>query len=168
MKKWIFVFFFFLIGTAHAQKIQNTFQIKTGYNRIGFFNELGYKLDVKHHQFKLGLRHYTLDNFFEKNTVGLSVDYAYQFRSENDRYFFYPGISTAFFVENKTNARVFNYDYKLINGIGVNLNSNWALFYQIGFGVVSAKSKLMLNDEVVAVAYFNYELALGINYRFNN
>lgn len=157
-----------LVGThGYSQSTQNSLQLQSGFNRIGFYNELGFKFDIKRNQFKLGLRHYTLDNFFEKNTIGFSFDYNYWLASKSEKYFFYPGISTTFFMENKSSAQVFISDIKLINGVGINLNKKWALFYQLGFGIVTTKSYLLSSSDVTNTAYFNYELALGVVYHLN-
>ena len=167
IERCIILLLLLLSLSSNAQMSQKYLQATTGFNRIGFFNEAGFKIGIKNNQFKLGLRHYTLDNFFEKNTVGLSMDYYYQLFSKDNKYYFYPGISTVFFMENKTNAQVFNYDYKLINGVGVNLNVNWSLFYQIGFGITTTRAHLLNSTDVTKVDYFNYELGLGVSYRFN-
>lgn len=166
IKELILILFVFFTCLSNAQSSQNFLQVTTGFNRVGFFNEAGFKFEIKHHQFKFGLRHYTLDNFFEKNTIGFSFDYNYQFTSRNNKFFFYPGVSTAFFMENKTNTQVFNSDYKLVNGVGINLNPKWSVFYQLGFGVITTKSYLINSSDVVQISFFNYELAVGLSYRF--
>lgn len=167
LKKGIYLVFLLVVTSGYSQSVQNSFQVQTGFNRIGFYNELGFKFDIKRNQFKLGLRHYTLDNFFEKNTIGFSFDYSYLLPSKNEKYFFYPGISSSFFMENKSTAQVFISDFKLINGVGINLNKKWSLFYQLGFGVVTTKSYLINSSDVTNTAYFNYELALGVVYHLN-
>lgn len=151
-----------------SQGTNESLTLKTGFNRIGFYNSLSFIGDFNNHQINLGLRHYNLDNFFEKNTIGLDVGYQYLIASKNDKFYFYPGVSTSFFRENKTQAIVSLTDLKLINGVGINLNEKWSLNYQLGAGVLLTKSILHNIGEVNKIEYYNYEMSFGINYRFRS
>jgi hypothetical protein len=165
IRKILFVCVLFYSFNNLAQQTIHNIELSAGFNRIGFFNQASFKIDIKNNQFKLGLRHYTIDNFFEKNTIGMSLGYNYKVTSKSNKTYFYPGVNTAFFIENKTNSRVFISDYKLINGIGVNLNSKWSLYYQLGFGVVTTKTYVIDIGDVISVPYFNYEMLFGVCYQ---
>jgi|GEM_PF-1647256 len=168
MKKIVWILLFFVSYNGISQSISHNAQITTGYNRIGFYNELSYKLGIKNNFLKFGARHYTFDNFFEKNTIGFSFDYSKKIDSKNEKFYFYPGVSFSVFSENKTNANVVLKDYKVISGIGFNSFKKISIYYQLGFGVLAATSKLKSVDEVVKINYFNYEMVFGLSYRFGS
>jgi len=159
---------FFLSFQAFSQSNKEFLELSSGFNRIGFYNDFAFKFEIKQHQINLGLRHYTLDNFFEKNTVGMSVGYKYIIHAQNNKFYFYPGINANFFKENKSIGQVFLSDFKLISGVGLNLNHKWSLFYQLGLGVVKTRSELVITEIITKVDYFNYEIALGISYSFGD
>jgi hypothetical protein len=154
-----------VINVTFGQTKNHFIDLSTGFNRIGFYNELGYKFEINSHQLKIGARHYTLDNFFEKNTVGASLAYSYLVRGTSNKFYFYPGINISFFNENKNNANVILSEYKLVNGFGYNFNKRWSLSYQLGFGVILTKSHLPNFEEPIRLEYFNYELAVGLSYK---
>jgi len=158
----------FLSFQTFSQSNKEFIELSTGFNRIGFYNDLAFKFEIKYHQVNLGLRHYTLDNFFEKNTVGMSIGYKYIIHGQNNKFYFYPGLNTSFFKENKSIGQVFLSDFKLINGVGVNFNPKWSLFYQLGLGVLKTRAELIVNQGVSKIDYFNYEIALGISYSFGD
>jgi len=166
MKYNVLILLVFVCSTGFSQLINHNVQVSTGYNRIGFFNEASYKLGIKNNYLKLGARHYTFDTFFEKNTIGASIDYTYHVNSKNDKFYFYPGISFSVFSEIKTNIKLIVKDYKLINGIGYNGIKNLSIYYQLGFGVIDATSTVNKVDEIVKINYFNYEMVFGLCYRF--
>lgn len=168
MKNSVLILFLFMSYNGISQFVNHNTQLSTGYNRVGFYNELSYKLGLKKHYFKFGARHYTFDDFFEKNTIGFSFDYTRKFDSENKKVYFYPGVSMSFFVEDKTHAKVSLKDYKLISGIGVNIVKKLSIYYQLGFGVLDATSNLKMVNEIVKINYFNYEMVFGLSYRFGN
>lgn len=168
MKSIGLFFLLFLTFNGVAQNSNHNVQGATGYNRIGFYNELSYKFGVKQNYFKFGARHYTIDNFFETNAIGGSVDYMYHLNSKNDKFYFYPGASFTFFTENKSNAKIVLNDFKLINGVGYNAFKGFSVYYQMGFGIVDVKSKLTQIEKIVKINYFNYEMVFGINYRFSS
>jgi len=168
MRNIVWILLLFVSYNGFSQLVSHNTQISTGYNRIGFYNELSYKLGMKNNLLKFGARHYTFDNFFEKNTVGFSLDYSRTIDSKNENFYFYPGVSFSVFSENKTNANVVLKDYKLINGIGFNIVKKISIYYQLGFGVLDVTSKLKSADEVVKINYFNYEMVFGLSYRFGN
>ncbi len=168
MKNKVFILLLFVSFTGGTQLISHRAQVSTGYNRIGFFNEISYKIGLKNNYLKLGIRHYTFDNFFEKNTIGGAIDYTYQLHSKNGNLHFYPGLSFTVFSENKSNAKVTLKDYKLINGIGYNGIKNLTIYYQLGFGILDATSVLKSIDEIVKINYFNYEMVFGLSYRFKS
>jgi len=168
MGKLVYILFFFISFVGYSQKLNHNAQLSTGYNRVGFYNELSYKIGSKNHLVKIGVRHYTFDNFFEKNTIGLSIDYSYMLNSKNDKFYFYPGASFTVFSEDKDHVVAVLKEYKLINGIGYNIIKNLSFYYQLGFGIIDVKSKLKDVEEVVKINYFNYEMVFGLNYRFGN
>ena len=162
------LFISFAVFLSTAQSNNEYLQLSTGYNRIGFYNDLAFKFEIKQHQISFGLRHYTLDNFFEKNTIGMSLGYNYIIHAQNEKFYFYPGISTGFFKENKSYAQVYLTDLKLINGVGYNISKHWSINYQLGLGVLKTKSYLVNVGEVSKIDYFNYEISVGLTYRFGN
>lgn len=166
MKEIVLFFTLFLHFIGNAQSVNHKAQLTTGYNRIGFYNEVSYKFGVKKHELKFGARHYTFDNFFEKNTIGLSIDYLNKFYSKNEKLFFYPGVSFSIFKEQKSNAKVTLTDYKVITGLGYTFYRGMSLYYQLGFGILDTRAQLKVVDELVKINYFNYEMAIGISYRF--
>jgi len=166
MKNIVWTLLFFISYNGISQSISHNAQISTGYNRVGFYNELSYKLGIKNHVFKFGARHYTFDNFFENNTVGFSIDYSRTIDSKNEKLYFYPGASFSVFFENKTKANVVLMDYKLINGVGFNIVKKISIYYQLGVGILDVTSRLKDVDEVVKINYFNYEMVFGLSYRF--
>jgi hypothetical protein len=168
MKKVALILMFSAAFNCFSQNTNESLALRTGFNRVGFYNSFGFVGDIKNHQINVGLRHYTLDNFFEKNTIGLDLGYQYLINAKNEKFYFYPGISTSFFRENKTQAIVYLTDLKLINGVGINLNEKWSLNYQLGVGVLFIKSNLYDIGEVNKIEYYNYEMSFGINYRFRN
>ena len=168
MKNRILIFLFFLSYNGFSQYVNHTAEISTGYNRIGFYNELSYKLGLKSHNLKFGGRHYTLDNFFEKNIIGLSFDYTKIIVSNNEQLYFYPGVSISCFIEDKSHAKVILKDFKVISGIGVNIVKNLSVYYQIGFGILDVSSNLKIVGEIVKFNYFNYEMVFGLSYCFSN
>lgn len=168
MKNRVLILIIFLSYNGWSQFVNHNAQISTGYNRIGFYNELSYKLGLKEHYLKFGARHYTFDNFFEKNTIGFSFDYTKQINSKQGKFYFYPGVSLSFFVEDKTHAKLSLQDYKLLNGIGFNILKNVSIYYQLGVGIIDATSQLKIVNERVKINYFNYEMVFGLSYRFGN
>jgi len=169
MKNYSTILIFLLISFfGIGQNVKHIAQFSTGYNRIGFYNELAYKIDAYQHQLKIGGRHYTFDNFFEKNTIGISLDYTYQIQSRGKHFYFYPGVSYTFFKEHKTNVVVNLTDIKLISGVGFKIYKGLSIYYQLGFGVLDAKSELKKKNETVKANYFNYEMAFGLSYRFGS
>lgn len=148
-----------------SQSNNESVLLTNGYDRIGFYIEPAFRFNINNHRGKIGLRYYTFDNFFEKNSVGLSAAYDYKFEGKNNKTFFYTGISSAFFKENKTTAQVYLTELMLTNGIGINFLKNFSFFYQLGLGVALNKSILLSGGETNN-QYYNYELALGFAYHF--
>jgi len=148
-----------------SQSNNESVLLTNGYDRIGFYIEPAFRFNINNHRGKIGLRYYTFDNFFEKNSVGLSAAYDYKFEGKNNKTFFYTGISSAFFKENKTTAQVYLTELMLTNGIGINFLKNFSFFYQLGLGVALNKSILLYGGETNN-QYYNYELALGFAYHF--
>ncbi len=166
-------FFFLLIlllffRWSLAQSNNQSVLLTNGYNRIGFYIEPAFRFNINNHRGKMGLRYYTFDNFFEKNTLGLSVAYDYKFEGKNDRTFFYTGISGAFFKENKTSAQVYLSEIMLTNGVGFKFFNRFSFFYQLGLGVAINKSILITVGETTSNQYYNYEMALGLAYHFKH
>jgi hypothetical protein len=168
MKNRILFLTLFFSFNGISQLLNHNAQVSTGYNRVGFYNEMSYKLGLKQHYLKFGARHYTLDNFFVKNVVGFSFDYTKIIDANNKKMYFYPGVSMSFFVENKSHAKVVLNDYKVISGIGINCVKNLSVYYQIGFGILDVTSNLKMVDEIVKINYFNYEMVFGLSYRIGN
>jgi hypothetical protein len=168
MKNRILILLLFLSYNGFSQFVNHNTQVSTGYNRVGFYNEWSYKLGLKNHYLKFGARHYTFDNFFEKNTIGFSFDYTKRIDSKKEKVYFYPGVSLSLFTEDKTNAKLSLKDYKIISGIGFNIVKKLSVYYQIGFGILDATSNLKMVNEIVKINYFNYEMVFGLSYRFGN
>jgi hypothetical protein len=168
MRFFVVIILLSCININWAQSHNESILITNGYDRIGFYTEPAFRFNINNHRGKIGLRYYTFDNFFEKNTIGLSAAYDYKFESKNKNTFFYIGISSAFFKENKTTAQVYLTELMLTNGIGINFLTNFSFFYQLGLGVALNKSILISVGETTTNQYYNYEMALGIAYHFKH
>lgn len=166
--KFFFLILFLLFRWSFAQSNQQSVLIINGYNRIGFYTEPAFRFNINNHRGKIGVRYYTFDNFFEKNTLGLSIAYDYKFEGKNDKTFFYSGISGAFFKENKTTAQVYLSEIMLTNGVGINFFKQFTFFYQLGLGIAINKSILVNIGETTTNQYYNYEMALGLAYHFRS
>jgi len=162
----LIIWMLLLKGIGFSQNHSQSVLITNGYNRIGFYTEPAFRFNINNHRGKIGLRYYTFDNFFEKNTVGMSVGYDYKFEGKKDKTFFYSGIYGAFFKENKTTTQVYLSELMLTNGIGINFFKNFSFFYQLGLGVALNKSILIAVGETTKNQYYNYEMALGFAYHF--
>lgn len=169
MKKVVLVFVLSVVtNIAFSQAKYHFIDLSTGFNRIGFYNEIGYKFELNCHQLKIGARHYTLDNFFETNAIGMDLRYGYKVLSQNQRLYFCPGVSATFFKEKKNNANVTLSDIKLVNQLGINLKNSWSVFYELGMGVIMVKSDLINVNEISNLEYFNYEISLGVSYKIGH
>jgi len=149
---------------VYSQNTTHSIYAKTAYNKIGFYNELGYQFQIKNHNLSLGLKHYSLDYFFEKNTIGASFGYGYNVESASNKVYFSPEIHLSFFKEAKTNSDLTLMDLNLINTIGYQLTQQFSLNYQVGFGVIKAISTNSINN--YKADFFNYEMAIGLRYTF--
>ena len=166
MKVKLLVILLLVFFQSWGKKKKKSVLLTNGYNRIGFYIEPAFRFNIKNHRGKIGLRYYTFDNFFEKNTIGLAAAYDYKFDGKNDKTFFYTGVSTAFFKENKSTAQVYLTELMLTNGVGVNFFKRFSFFYQLGLGVALNKSILTNIGETTKNQYYNYEMALGLAYHF--
>jgi len=166
MAKTLFILFFCLLINIvnYAQNTTHGILFKTGYNRIGFYNNLSYQFNYKQHQITIGPKHYTLDNFFEKNTIGLFLGYGYIIEAKNKKTFFKPSIEASFFKENKSSGYLNLKDFQLSNKIGYYITQNINIGYTLGFGVILANSKN--NNGFYKAEYYNYEMALSVGYHF--
>ncbi|MGV6861073.1 MAG: hypothetical protein ACWA41_04840 [Putridiphycobacter sp.] len=166
MRLFVFVILFSAFSTF-AQTKNEFVQLTNGYNRVGFYVQPDFKFQIQQHQVKLGLRYYTWDNFFEKNTIGLACGYQYVFDSKSEKQYFYTGLSTAFFKENKSTAQVYLSEFMITNGVGFKFFDNWSFYYQLGMGVLINKALIYQPEIISKYEYYNYELALGIAYHLN-
>jgi hypothetical protein len=166
MRTFVVIILLSYVNINWAQTNKESILLTNGYDRIGFYTEPAFRFNINNHRGKIGLRYYTFDNFFEKNTIGLSAAYDYKFEGKNDKTFFYIGISSAFFKENKTTAQVYLTELMLSNGFGINFLNNYSFFYQLGLGIALNKSILIDVGETTTNQYYNYEMALGFAYHF--
>jgi len=137
---------------------------RSGFNRIGLYFDQTLNLDFNGHQCDAGIRYYGPDFVFEKNTVGFSLGYNYNFSTSN--IYFGPGLSTAFFKENKTNSDLFLTELMINNKFGISAGERLSFFSQIGIGAVINKHT-NYNSGAISIAntsYLNYEIVLGIKY----
>ncbi|HIP35394.1 MAG TPA: hypothetical protein EYG85_00900 [Crocinitomix sp.] len=168
MNKIIFLILFVLsINIVCSQNVTHSIWGLQGFNRVGFYNDLSYKLSYSNHQLCLGARYYTFDDFFEKNTIGLSLGYDYKIESKSEKIFFFTGVYTSIFNEKKSNAKVNLITAMLTNGIGIKIFNQFAFFYQLGIGVVSNKTTITQYNTTTKYQFYNYEMALGFSYHFN-
>ena len=152
--------------SSSAQSTFGTYG-SVGLNRIGVYYELGGIYQLKKHQFNIGARLYEPDLVFEKNYPGLSLGYQNFLRSDKKMKILY-GVSLGAFYENKTTTNLWLFDPKLIAGPQWNFTEEFSLNLKAGFGMVINKVETSYGANIETFKYLNYELALGLTYRFGN
>ncbi len=162
MRKLFFLFLF--ISTISNSQTQIGTSFKTGFDRVGLYFDQTLNFDLNDNQFDFGLRYYGPDFVFEKNIVGLSLGYTYNFYPKNSRFYLGPGIAGSFFHENKTSTEFYLSNFIIHNRIGYCLSPRWSVFGSTGFGMVVDKINSYITGESQTVGYFNYEITLGIKY----
>ena len=167
MKGLIALFILIISLTATGQSQMGT-SFKSGFNRIGLYFDQTLNFDIDNHQVDFGIRYYGPDFVFERNNIGMSIGYGYNFYSKNDQFYFGPSFSGSFFRENKTSTEFYLSDFIVQNKIGWNMGLRWSLFSNIGFGVVVNKINSYYSGGTQTFAYFNYEFSVGIKYNWKS
>jgi hypothetical protein len=155
---------FLLLFTIHifAQKSAGI-QLNSGLNRVGVFYAFALYGNLQNHHLSLGARFYEPDIFFEKNTLGLSLNYGYRLHLKQ-KFKLLIGANMNCFREKKTEALVYLLDTKLLCSPEWYMGQHSTLFFNLGAGPVVSftESKNIQNKN--PFIYANYEIAIGIRY----
>ena len=136
--------------------------LRSGYNRIGVYFDQTLNLDFSDHQVDAGIRFYGLDYVFEHNLIGMSIGYNYNFSAS--KFYLGPGISAAFFRENKSSSELYVSELMFNNKIGIHAGQRFSFFSQIGIGAVFNKHSNYNIGSTTNTIYVNYEVALGVKF----
>ena len=140
---------------------------KVGLNRIGVLYEIGVSDQFGQHTFHLGARFYGPDLVFEKNHPGLQFGYGYSFLNL-DKMSVQLGIDFGAYHENKGTSNLWVFDPKITLGPKWRLSDHLMIQLSAGAGTVINKVEVSNAQNIETYNYLNYELALGITYRFWN
>jgi len=158
----IIFFFFFSASIIYGQF---GIVVETGLNRVGWYNKAAAVVEFSNHQLLTGIKLYSFDYVFEKNTPGVSLSYNYNFSKE--QLYISGGFSGAFFTEKKTTTRFFLIETGLQMKIGMTFKTNWSVYGKLGASVISNKHSQHYLSSIPTISYLSYDLGLGILYRFN-
>ncbi len=147
-------------------QISKSVSVEFGYNRVGLYVNPNFNLGLKNHILTLGLKKYGYNLFFENNPITFKIGYAYQFETKNEQLYFYPSVEISGTKENKTAGELWLGEIALGYGIGIKLSQKLYLTNKIGVGYILSKSTLKIVDDAHQDAYTNYEISIGLVYRF--
>lgn len=138
-----------------------------GLNRIGVAYEIGMNFQKQAHNISLGARFYEPDLVFQKNYPGINLGYNYALRKGKKMKLLF-GVNLGLFYENKITTNLWVFDPKIIAGAKWKLSDHLILQLTAGFGAVINKVETSYTSNIQTFNYLNYELALGLTYRFGN
>ena len=152
------------VTTSFGQKNWNAYTT-LGINRIGVLYELGTNYNIKGHSVQLGLRFYEPDIVFEKDFPGVNLGYYYTTRKAHKMRVLL-GAGLSFFYENKVTTNLGLFDLKFLVGPKWKLSDKLELQLTAGLGSVMNRVETSYAQNIETFSYINYELALGLTYRF--
>lgn len=161
--KYTYLLFILMSGsTCLFGQTKSGTSFRSGFDRVGIYFEQTLNIEFKSNQLDLGLRYYGPDYFFEHNVVGMSFGYYHNFHV--NKWYAGPGISGAFFHENKSSSEVYLSNLLLQGRCGFEISPRWSLFSVLGVGTIINKYTNYNINKTQSLMYVNYELAIGIKY----
>lgn len=164
MKYWFVLVWSFTVLNIAAQPSVDAYA-NTGFNRIGFLNDIGGQIEMKSHQIRLGLRFYAPDQVFETNQPGLQLAYHFHYLGFK-KFNLVSGLQISYFQEYKDEIR-----FRLIDP-QVELGGQWRISKSIRIATILSlgSTQIYTNGGILKGTehfnYLNYEFKIGLTYRF--
>lgn len=140
-------------------------QLNSGLNRIGVFYDVGAGYQFNRNRLEFGLRFYQPDLVFEKEYPGLSLSYDYAFYLSKVNAVRI-GLAMDAFTEQKGIYRLWLYNPRLFIRGDRHLGNRLILNLKLNSGLVINQLTGDNPPEQKLFTYINYEVSLGLIYRF--